>query len=291
MSSYASGSFANADVYREFHPWHPQTRGRFSREFRNQGCHISGLWARRPFDLSSASPIVDLAGNHSRRQWVKEHAAQSTHKWTCRQLSRNLLAIEAVTERILPQDNSRARDFERRSSTSRIWPAQCLQLVHFSALPWPERVGAFNGIFSCCKSRLIMDTPSPSIRDLARRLLAVEAASQSAANSHAHEAVRVCEKLRVSLIRFAGADGFTALLRRALALARAEVPSAARRHPTARWLIWKDLKSSPPTGRTSAIDAAVAITAHLLGLLVTFIGEPLTLRLVREAWPDASWDK
>ncbi len=39
------------------------------------------------------------------------------------------------------------------------------------------------------------------------------------------------------------------------------------------------------------VEAAVAITAHLLGLLVTFIGEPLTLRLVREAWPDASLDE
>ncbi len=30
---------------------------------------------------------------------------------------------------------------------------------------------------------------------------------------------------------------------------------------------------------------------HLLGLLVTFIGEPLTLALVREAWPDISLDE
>ena len=30
------------------------------------------------------------------------------------------------------------------------------------------------------------------------------------------------------------------------------------------------------------------IVAQLLGLLVTFIGEPLTLRLVRDAWPNAS---
>ena len=70
-----------------------------------------------------------------------------------------------------------------------------------------------------------MDTLSPSIRDLARRLLAVEAASQSAADPRVHEAVRVCEKLRVSLTRFAGVDGSRALLRRALALARAEVPA------------------------------------------------------------------
>ena len=72
---------------------------------------------------------------------------------------------------------------------------------------------------------LIIDMPSPSMRDLARRLLAVEAASQTATDAHVHEAVRVCEKLRISLTRFAGADGFASLLRRALALARAEVPS------------------------------------------------------------------
>ena len=34
-------------------------------------------------------------------------------------------------------------------------------------------------------------------------------------------------------------------------------------------------------------EAAIAITTHLLTLLVTFIGESLTLRLVCEAWPDA----
>ena len=42
---------------------------------------------------------------------------------------------------------------------------------------------------------------------------------------------------------------------------------------------------------TVGADAAVAIIAHLLGLLVTFIGEPLTLRLVGEAWPDALLDE
>ena len=38
-------------------------------------------------------------------------------------------------------------------------------------------------------------------------------------------------------------------------------------------------------------EAAVALAARLLGLLVTFLGEPITLRLVRDAWPDAVWDK
>jgi hypothetical protein len=137
-----------------------------------------------------------------------------------------------------------------------------------------------------------MDMPSPSTRDLARRLLAVEAASKSASaghvhDAHVHEAARVWEKLRVSLTRFAGADGFTALLRRALALARAEVPSlnGIQVKPDGS-LQGLDRLAADPTN--AGPDAAVAITAHLLGLLVTFIGEPLTVRLVREAWPEAS---
>jgi hypothetical protein len=138
-----------------------------------------------------------------------------------------------------------------------------------------------------------MDTPSPSIRDLARRLLAMEAASQSAADPRVHEGVRVCEKLRVSLTRFAGVDGFTALLRRALALARAEVPALHGTPETAAGSM-DGLEKVAAEGGNSGVgggDAAVAITAHLLGLLVTFIGEPLTVRLAREAWPDASLDE
>ena len=135
-----------------------------------------------------------------------------------------------------------------------------------------------------------MDTPAPSIRDLARRLLAVEAASQSAADPHVHEAVRVCEKLRVSLTRFAGADGFTSLLRRSLALARAEVPALHGITEKTDGSM-EGLEELAADARNVGSDAAIAITAHLLGLLVTFIGEPLTLRLVREAWPDASLDE
>jgi hypothetical protein len=134
-----------------------------------------------------------------------------------------------------------------------------------------------------------MDTPSPSTRELARRLLTVEATSQSAADRRGHEAVRVCEKLRICLTRFAGADGFTALLRRALALARAEVPALHGITEKTEGSIegLEDLAADAPN---VAMDAAVAITAHLLGLLVTLIGEPLTMRLVRDAWPDTSWD-
>ena len=135
----------------------------------------------------------------------------------------------------------------------------------------------------------MMDTPSASMRGWARRLLAVEAASKMAEASHVHEVVRVCEKLQISVTLFAGSNGFASLLGRALALARAQNPS----------LQTVKLKSDGTLDGCDALavaaakgesDGAVEIIAHLLGLLETFVGEPFTLRLVRQAWPDGSWD-
>jgi hypothetical protein len=138
-----------------------------------------------------------------------------------------------------------------------------------------------------------MDTMSPSIRNFARRLLAVEAASQSAADPRVHEAVRVCEKLRVSLTRFAGVDGFAALLRRAQALARAEVPAleGITEKPDGSMEGLKRVLTNASNSGDGGGDAAVAIIAHLVALLVTFIGAPITVRLVGEAWPDALLDE
>ena len=122
------------------------------------------------------------------------------------------------------------------------------------------------------------------MRDLARRLLA---ASQIASGPRVHEAVLVSERLRISLARFAGAAGFASLLRRALVLASGDVPllRSVKIGADGRLEGLEQLDTG-----TSALEseAAVAITAHLLGLLVTFIGESFTLRLLRESWPDTS---
>ena len=131
------------------------------------------------------------------------------------------------------------------------------------------------------------DTQSASMRGLARRLLAAEAGSRSATGAHVHDGVRVCEKLQISVTRFAGSDGFSSLLRRALALARAENPSleTAKVKPDGSLEGREALAVVAANGGTEGV---VAVIAHLLGLLETFVGEPFTLRLVRETWPDAS---
>lgn len=132
-----------------------------------------------------------------------------------------------------------------------------------------------------------MNTPPDSIRHLARRLLATEAALGSAADAPVHEVVRVSEKLRISLTRVAGPEGFAVLLRRALVLAGAEVPSlqTVKVAGEGRLEGLDDLLAEAGNA-----EAATAIIAHLLGLLVIFIGEHFTVRMVREAWPDAALD-
>ena len=127
------------------------------------------------------------------------------------------------------------------------------------------------------------------MRDLARRLLA---ASQTASGSHVHEALVLIEKLRIILTKFAGSEGFASLLRRALVLASAEVPSlqSVKIGADGRLEGFEQIVADKGAGGAGD-EAAVAITAHLLGLLATFIGEPLTLRLERAARPDTFLDE
>ena len=138
-----------------------------------------------------------------------------------------------------------------------------------------------------------MVTLSPSSRNLARRLLAVEAASQSADERRVHEVVRVFEKLQVSLTRVVGADGYRALLRRALALARAEAAALQGIRVTADGSIevLEEVGDDADNSGVGVDSLAIALTAHLLGLLVTFIGESLMRRIVRAAWPETSLDE
>ena len=129
-----------------------------------------------------------------------------------------------------------------------------------------------------------MDTPTLSTRDLARRLLA---ASQTGSDPHVSNVVAVIERLRISLSKFAGETGFVSLLRRAVAMASSDIPSLqnVKIGMDGRLDGVEQIGADPGTGALGG-EAAVAITTHLLGLLVAFVGEPLTVRLLRESWPD-----
>ena len=109
----------------------------------------------------------------------------------------------------------------------------------------------------------------PGIHHLAQQLLASEPARVGPLNGPA----RAVERLRAPLMKLVGTAGFSSLLCRAMALAGRQVPA---------------LEGMRQGGAVGEVEGEAALLAELLGLLVLFIGGPLTLRLVREAWPEIS---
>jgi hypothetical protein len=127
-------------------------------------------------------------------------------------------------------------------------------------------------------------TLSPKTWELAQWLLDHEAAASrpSDAEGNMPAAFHVSEKLRHPLSALMGAIGFRALLARALTLAKAQLPSLNAVQ------VKRDgsLEGLNGLRNDEAAEASVTLIAQLLGLLGTFIGENLMLRLVRDMWPD-----
>jgi hypothetical protein len=129
-----------------------------------------------------------------------------------------------------------------------------------------------------------------TLRQLAQRVIAQHAGSAGNAGTVAAAARQAYDDLaRVSapLIGQAGVDALTA---RALHLAKREFP----------WLVHTREDPPQPDGAFAQIvfslerqdpaiaaEGAGAVLTTLTGLLVTFIGEPLTVNLLRKAWPGA----
>ena len=130
--------------------------------------------------------------------------------------------------------------------------------------------------------------------DLVRRLLTLVAAEIQDEESVILAAERVSDKLRAHLSQRIGAEGFRTLLARALALATAHFPHLrAVRVSADGSLIGLRVAagfSLPETGdkvsQHDTVEGAVALLSHLLELLVTFIGEDLTLRMLRTVSPE-----
>jgi len=125
------------------------------------------------------------------------------------------------------------------------------------------------------------------MRDFAQGLVAREAKGNKSSGTKAPLVLgAVVDKLRRPLIILAGTHVFRSLLSRALALAIDEV----------RWLRAVHLKADGslefPADMAQLHQKEIAhaegvLITQLLGLLLTFIGEALTLRLLQDVWPGA----
>jgi hypothetical protein len=127
-----------------------------------------------------------------------------------------------------------------------------------------------------------MSRASPENIDLARRLLALEAAHRTSSDAGVTE--QFIEELRLRLIKLAGVAGSRSLISRALTLAKTEVPSLSMVQVRADG----SLEGFDKIQESHEEEAGIVLVAHLLELLMTFVGEPLTLRLVHDTWPEAS---
>ena len=126
---------------------------------------------------------------------------------------------------------------------------------------------------------------SATMRDVGKVLAAYEAKGRSLRKNAPTVFGGSVTKLRAPILALTGGSAFTSLLSRALVLAGAEV----------RWLRAAHVKENgsiecPPAaaqlGKDDIIKAEGILVGHFLGLLVTLIGEALTLRLLSDAWPE-----
>jgi len=124
-------------------------------------------------------------------------------------------------------------------------------------------------------------------RDLAQRLLAYEDAAGKSAEPAPFAAFAVCERLRQPLITLTGVDGFRSLLSRALALARAEVPSLSTVRVATDGSLQGLDEFRPQVDVEQARETGIILITQFIGLLVRVVGEAVTLRLVAyETLPD-----
>ena len=140
-------------------------------------------------------------------------------------------------------------------------------------------------------------TATSGMRDLAHRLLTYEAGAGKDSEPIESPTLRVYEKLRQGLGEFAGVAGFQSLASRALALARTEAPSLSAARISADGALegLGEIEHQMNTDRDRATEYAageggIILISRLLGLLLVFLGEALTLSLLRVTWPGSALD-
>ena len=129
----------------------------------------------------------------------------------------------------------------------------------------------------------------PPLRQLALSEIAHHAGPDAGAEALAAASHRAYDDLARVSAQLIGHTGVDALTARALDLAQKEYPWLVhRREPEQPEGPFEHviacLKRQDPA---VAAEAAGTVLATLAGLLVAFIGESLTMQLLRKAWPDA----
>ncbi|HVA89493.1 MAG TPA: hypothetical protein VNL71_06595 [Chloroflexota bacterium] len=134
-----------------------------------------------------------------------------------------------------------------------------------------------------------MPEASPAPRALARYVLLHAAGDHPEPEALAVAAEQAAERLRGRLADLIGLTGYTILVARAVRLARADIPAleGVTVDTDAEGALYGVREFALASGDSAVAAAGLsAILDHIIGLLITFIGEDLAIRLIREAWPE-----
>jgi len=131
----------------------------------------------------------------------------------------------------------------------------------------------------------MMNSISPQMRTLATHLISDEAKADLSFAANEWTLVSAVETLRPKLSTLMGKSGFRALLARALALAVPEAPWLAGVQVNGDGFLERQVPDELKPDAEQIFAGHAALVAQLLGLLVSFIGEILMIRLVCETWP------
>jgi hypothetical protein len=135
-----------------------------------------------------------------------------------------------------------------------------------------------------------MSRATAKMRRFAEGLTTYETRGNKSAAMKIPTTFLVVEKLRPQLATLMGNTGFRALLSRALALASAEFQWLRTVRVNADGSFEGLDELGAQSDPDESFEGSLVLLAQLLGLLVVFIGEELTLRLVREVWPKLPLD-
>lgn len=124
------------------------------------------------------------------------------------------------------------------------------------------------------------------MENLARWLLDFEASAADPAGEKS-QVFSVCGKFRRRLSTLTGTAGHRSLLSRSLTLAQANVSWLKAVQVGEDGSLELPGSGEWPQDKEEIAKGEVALVTQLLELLASFIGESLTLVLVREIWPQA----
>jgi len=133
-----------------------------------------------------------------------------------------------------------------------------------------------------------MSRSTPQMRRFAKRLITYEASRDKTSETNDPKLFSVYEKLQPLLATLIGNGGFRALISRSLVLAKAEVPWMQSIRVKLDGSLESVKNLHEQIDADEFFEGRIILLSHLLGLLVAFIGENLTFRLVRDIWPMVS---